>query len=74
MARLTEFHCQQSSQNSKNFLSVNWEPLSVIMEFDSPNRWMMSVKNVTTYSTLRFVIGRASIHLENFSTATSRRV
>jgi hypothetical protein len=42
------------------------------MEFGTPNQWMMSVKNDTTYSALRFVIGRASIHLENLSTTTSR--
>jgi hypothetical protein len=46
------------SQNSRNFLPVNWDPLSVIMEFDTPNRWMMSVKNDTACSALRFVIGR----------------
>jgi hypothetical protein len=45
------------SQNSRNFLSVNWDLLSVIMEFDTPNRWMMSVKNDTACSALRFVIG-----------------
>jgi hypothetical protein len=26
------------SQNSKNFLLVNWDPLSVMMEFGTPNR------------------------------------
>jgi hypothetical protein len=45
-----------------------------MMEFSNPNRWMMSVKNDTTCSALRLVIGRASIHLENLSTATSRWV
>jgi glycine cleavage system protein P-like pyridoxal-binding family len=60
--------------NSRNFLPVNWEPLSGMMEFDTPNRWMMSVKKDTAYSALRFVIGRASIHLENLSTTTSRWV
>jgi hypothetical protein len=39
-----------------------------------PNRWMMSVKNDTACSALRFVIGSASIHLENLSMETSRWV
>jgi hypothetical protein len=60
------------SQNSRNFLPVNWDPLSVMMEFGTPNRWMMSIKNDTACSALRFVIGRASIHLENLSTVTSK--
>jgi hypothetical protein len=34
------------SQNSRNFLPVNWDPLSVMMEFGTPKRWMISVKNV----------------------------
>jgi hypothetical protein len=42
------------------------------MEFGTPNRWMMSVKKDTAYSAPRFVIGRASIHLENLSMATCR--
>jgi hypothetical protein len=56
----------------QELLPVNWDPLSVMMEFGTPSRWMMSVKNDTAFSTLRFVIGRASIHLENLSTTTSR--
>jgi hypothetical protein len=51
---------------------VNWEPLSVMMEFDTTNLWMMSVKNETTYSDQRLVIGRASIHFKNLSIVTSR--
>jgi hypothetical protein len=35
---------------------------------------MMSVKNVTAYSALRFVMGRTSTHLENLSMTTSRWV
>jgi hypothetical protein len=46
--------------------------LSVMMEFGTPNRWMMSVKNDTACSTLRFVIGCALTHLENLSMATNR--
>jgi hypothetical protein len=45
-----------------------------MMEFGTPNRWMMFMKKDTARSALRFVIGRASIHLENLSMATSRWV
>jgi hypothetical protein len=69
-AQSTKMWCL--SQKSRNFLPVNWDPLSVMMEFGTPNRWMTSVKNDTACWALRFVIGRASIHLENLSTATSR--
>jgi hypothetical protein len=58
----------------RNFMPVNWDPLSVMIELGTPNRWMMSVKNVTAFSALRFVIGRTSTHLENLSMATSRWV
>jgi hypothetical protein len=47
-------------------------PLSVMMEFGTPDLWMMSVKNDTACSDLRLVMGRASIHFENLSTTTSR--
>jgi hypothetical protein len=40
----------------------------------TPNRLMMSVKNVTTCYTLRFMMGRTSTLLENLSMATSRWV
>jgi hypothetical protein len=60
------------SQNSRNFLSVNWDPFSVMMELDTPNRWMMSVKNDTPCSAMRFMIGHTSTHLENLSMATSK--
>jgi hypothetical protein len=63
-----------SSQKSRNFLTVNWVPLSVMMEFGTPKRWMMLVKNATTYSDLMLFRGRTSIHLENLSIATSRCV
>jgi hypothetical protein len=39
-----------------------------------PTTWIVSVKNVTDCSALRFVIGRTSTHLENLSMATSRWV
>jgi hypothetical protein len=58
----------------RNFLPVNWVPLSVMMEFGTPKRWMMLVKNATAYSDLMLFRGRTSIHLENLSMATSRCV
>jgi hypothetical protein len=36
-----------------------------------PNLSMMSVKNNTTYSDLRLVMGRASIHFDNLSIVTN---
>jgi hypothetical protein len=42
------------------------------MEFGTPKRWMMFVKNATACSDLMLVKGRTSIHLENLSMATSR--
>ena len=30
-------HMWKSSQNLKNFLSVNWVPLSIMIEFGTPN-------------------------------------
>jgi hypothetical protein len=61
-----------SSQKSRNFFPVNYVPLSVLMEFGTPKRWMMFVKNTTACSDLMLVKGRTSIHLENLSMATSR--
>jgi hypothetical protein len=63
-----------SSQKSRNFLPVNWVPFSVMMEFGTPKRWMMLVKNATTCSDLMLFRGRTSIHLENLLIATSRYV
>jgi hypothetical protein len=61
-----------SSQKSRNLFPVNYVPLSVMMEFGTPKRWMMLVKNATACSDLMLVRGRTSIHLENLSMATSR--
>jgi hypothetical protein len=47
-------------------------PLSVMMEFGTPKRWMMLVKNATTCSDLMLVRSRTLIHLENLLMATSR--
>jgi hypothetical protein len=51
---------------------VNCVPLSVMIEFGTPNRWMMLVKNAIACSDLMLVKGRTSIHLENLSMATRR--
>jgi hypothetical protein len=63
-----------SSQKSRNFFPVNCVPLSVMMEFGTPKRWIIFVKNATTCSDPRLVKGRTLIHLENLSMATSRCV
>jgi hypothetical protein len=49
-------------------------PLSVMMEFGIPKRWMIFVKNATACSDPMLVRGRTSIHLENLSMATNRCV
>jgi hypothetical protein len=56
----------------QNFFPVNWVPLSVMMEFGTPKRWMMLVKNATACSDQMLVRGQTSIHLKNLSMATSR--
>jgi hypothetical protein len=58
----------------QEFPAVNWDPLLVMMEFGTPKRWTMSVKNVIACSALRFVMGRTSTHLENLSIATNKWV
>jgi hypothetical protein len=60
------------SQKSRNFFPVNCVPLSVMMEFGTPKRWMIFVKNATACSDPMLVRGQTSIHLENLSMATSR--
>jgi hypothetical protein len=45
-------------QKSRNFLPVNWVPLSVMMEFGTLKRWMMLVKNATACSDLMLFRGR----------------
>jgi hypothetical protein len=53
---------------------VNCLPLSVMMEFGIPKRWMIFVKNATVYLDPMLVKGQTSIHLENLSMVTSRCV
>src|SRR5690349_14122170 len=63
-----------SLQKLRNFFHVNWVPLSVTMELGTPKRWMMFVKNATACSDLMLTRGRALIHLDNLSMATSKCV
>jgi hypothetical protein len=49
---------------------VNCVPLSVMMEFGTPKRWMIFVKNTTACSDPMLVKGQTSIHLENLLMAT----
>jgi hypothetical protein len=62
------------SQKSRNFSPVNCVPLSVMMEFGIPKRWMIFVKNATACLDPMLVKGRTSINLENLSMVTSRCV
>jgi hypothetical protein len=45
-----------------------------MMEFGTPKRWMMLVKNATACSDLMLFRGLISIHLENLSMVTNRCV
>jgi hypothetical protein len=60
------------SQKSRNFFLVNRVPLLAMMEFGTPKRWMIFVKNATACSDPMLVKGWTSIHLENLSMATGR--
>ena len=53
---------------------MNYVPLSVMMEFETPKRWTMSRKNSMAYSDLIAEIGRASIHFVKLSLVTSKWV
>ena len=53
---------------------MNYVPLSVMMEFSTPKRWVMSRKNSTACSDLIVEIGQASIHFVNLSMVTSKWV
>ena len=46
----------------------------MMIEFGTPNLWIMSVKNCIAYSDLILAMGRASIHLLNLSIATNKWV
>jgi hypothetical protein len=58
----------------EEFLSCKLLSLSVMMEFGTPKRWLMSRKNSTACLDLIVVIDQASIHFVNLSMVTSRCV
>src|SRR4051812_39383434 len=53
---------------------VKFVPLSVMMLWGSPYLVAISTMNLTAVGPSNFLIGRASIHLVNLSTATRRWV
>src|SRR3954464_3367580 len=63
-----------SSQNLWNSAAVKFVPLSVMMLCGTPNLKMIDLIKLTAVRAVELVIGTASIHLVNLSTATSRGV
>src|SRR3954471_9928237 len=63
-----------SRQKFSNFAAVKFVPLSVMMLCGTPNLKMMDLMKLTVVRAVELVIGTASIHLVNLSTATSRCV
>src|SRR4051794_21525360 len=63
-----------SSQKFWNSAAVKFVPLSVMMLCGTPNLKMIDLVKMTSVSAVELVIGTASIHLVNLSTATSRCV
>src|SRR3954467_3132365 len=63
-----------SWQKFWNSAAVKFVPLSVIMLCGTPNLKMMDLMKLTVVRVVELVIGTASIHLVNMSTATSRCV
>src|ERR1043165_2378301 len=55
-----------------NSFVVKFVPLSVKMLWGTPNRKMIDLMKLTAIRVVELVIGTASIHLVNFSTATRR--
>jgi len=53
---------------------VDYVSLSMIIEFGTPKRWMMSRKNSMACSNLIVEIDQASVHFVNLSTVTSKYV
>jgi hypothetical protein len=54
-----------SVQHIKNLTPVNWIPLSVMTLFDTPNLYMMLLRNLIAASDVMFTTRVASIHLVN---------
>src|SRR3954465_8654355 len=63
-----------SSQKFWNSAVVKFVPLSVMMLCGTPNLKMIDLMKLTVVSVVELVMGTASIHLVNLSTATSRCV
>src|SRR3954469_7625655 len=63
-----------SSQKFWNSTAVKFVPLSVMMLCGTPNLKMIDLMKFTAVRAVEMVIGTASIHLVNLSTATSRYV
>src|SRR3954471_23933014 len=63
-----------SSQKFWNSAAVKFVPLSVMILCGTPNLKMMDLMKLTTMRAFELVIGTASIHLVNLSTATRRCV
>src|SRR3954463_8880918 len=63
-----------SSQKFWNSAAVKFVPLSVMMLCGTPNLKIIDLMKFTAVRAVELVIGIASIHLVNLSTATSRCV
>src|SRR3954465_2184399 len=63
-----------SSQKFWNSAAVKFVPLSVMMLCGTPNLKIIDLIKFTAVRAVELVIGTASIHLVNLSTATSRCV
>src|SRR3954465_6444133 len=64
----------KSWQKFWNSAAVKFVPLSVMMLCGTPDLKMMDLMKLTVVRAIELVIGTASIHLVNLSTATSRCV
>src|ERR1041384_1550612 len=63
-----------SSQKFWNSVAVKFVPLSVLMLCGTPNLMIIDLMKLTAVRAMELVMGTASIHLVNLSTATSRCV
>src|SRR3954469_12575802 len=63
-----------SSQKFGNSAAVKFVPFSVMMLCGTPNLKMIDLMKLTAVRAVELVMGTASIHLVNVSTATSRCV
>src|ERR1041384_6163479 len=63
-----------SSQKFWNSAAVKFVPLSMMMLCGTPNLKMIDLMKLTAVRAVELVMGNASIHLVNLSTATSRCV